>query len=322
MKKQLFIIITSLILFLIPNINYGQAPNLGVASGFAIFTATGAVTNNGTSVINGDIGTNVGAFTGFPPGTINGQTHVADATTAQAATDVNTAYTYLYNLSGTVIGVGLGNGQTLLPGTYSTGAASTLNGTITLDGQNNPNSLFIIKIGGAFATGTHSNVILINSASLCNVYWQIGGQFDLGDSSVFKGTIVADGAINLLQGSTLFGRGLSRAGAISLYNNVVAYMPAAAGTITGNYKACQSQNGVIYSVPPINNTTGYIWTLPTGATIISGVNTNSITVNFSSTASSGNITVSGTNACGSGIASSNYAITVSALPTTSAIYHQ
>jgi hypothetical protein len=59
-----------------------------------------------------------------------------------------------------------------------------INGTLTLDGQGNPNALFIFKINGAFSTGTFSNVVLINSASLCNVYWQVGGQFDLGNNSV------------------------------------------------------------------------------------------------------------------------------------------
>lgn len=38
---------------------------LGVLSTFALFTANGAVTNTGTSVIVGDIGTNVGLITGY-----------------------------------------------------------------------------------------------------------------------------------------------------------------------------------------------------------------------------------------------------------------
>jgi hypothetical protein len=71
---------------------------------------------------------------------------------------------------------------------------------------------------------------------------------------------------------------------------------------------------VAFSVPAIANATGYTWTLPTGASIASGSNTNSITVNFSTTASSGNITVRGTNACGNGTISANYSVTVNPLP--------
>jgi hypothetical protein len=72
------------------------------------------------------------------------------------------------------------------------------------------------------------------------------------------------------------------------------------GPVTGNTSVCQGQTGVGYSVSPVNNATGYIWTLPSGATIISGNNTNSISVDFSPTAVSGIITVCGLNICGNG----------------------
>ena len=326
MKSKLqfiFIVIVVTLLSFSPKINFGQAPDLGTASGFALFTAAGAFDNLGASSVTGDIGSNSYSVTGFPPGVVTGTIHnPPDAALAQAAIDVNTAYTYLSTLGGSVIGVLLGNGQVLTPGVYNTGAASTLNGNLTLDGQGDPDALFIIRIGGAFATSSSSNVILINSASLCNVYWQIGGQFDLGDGSVFAGTIVVDGAINLLEASSLHGRALSRAGAISSHNNMVNFLPAAAGIITGTAIVCQGQTGVNYFVPLITDATGYVWTLPFGATITAGANTNSITVDFSSAASSGNITVYGTNACGNGIVSPDYALTVSPLPLTSLIYHQ
>ena len=120
----------------------------------------------------------------------------------------------------TTIGITLGNNQTLKPKVYYIGAASTLTGNLILDAQGDSNALFIFKIGGALITATHTNVILINSASLKNVYWQVYGLFTLGDSSIFRGTVVADGAINLLQGSSLFGRGLTIAGAINLHTNI------------------------------------------------------------------------------------------------------
>lgn len=91
-------------------------------------------------------------------------------------------------------------------------------------------------------------------------------------------------------------------------------LPDATGMITGNTTVCQGENTVIYTVPPITNATGYIWTLPTGASIVSGSNTNSITVNFATNAISGDITVQGTNACGNGVISANYTITVNPLP--------
>jgi hypothetical protein len=323
MKSKLLLFITAIALVSFPKVSFGQVPVLGTTSAFALFTAVGAFSNTGATNVTGDIGSNSATVTGFPPGTVVGNIYSQGSSqAAQAAIDVNTAYTSLSAMGGSVLGISLGNGQILTPGVYNTGAASTLNGTLTLDGGNDPNALFIIRIGGAFATGTYSNVVLINSASLCNVYWQIGGQFDLGDGSVFRGTIIVDGAINLLGSSSLFGRGLSIAGAISLQNNIVTNpLVTAAGTITGAATVCPGQTGVTYSVPPVTNATSYIWTLPAGATITAGANTNSITVNFSAVAVSGNITVQGSNSCGNGTVSANFAVIVNPLPITSLIWH-
>ncbi len=90
-------------------------------------------------------------------------------------------------------------------------------------------------------------------------------------------------------------------------------LPGAAGVITGPVVVTQGQTGVAYSVAPIANATGYYWTLPTGASIASGSNTASITVNYSATASSGSINVYGTNLCGNGATSPNLDITVNSL---------
>jgi trimeric autotransporter adhesin len=214
-------------------IAFGQAPNLGTSGSFALFTAAGAFSNGGSSIVKGDIGTNVGAFTDFPPGTVIGQIHTADAVSAQAATDVGLAYSQLVGLTcGGVIGTTLGAGQILTPKIYCLGAASSLTGDLILDGQGNPGSVFIFQIDGALSTSTLSRVILTNSASLCNVYWQVNGAFSLGQGATFVGTVVANGAINLLEGSSLDGRGLSREGAISMSNNAVTGAGASASVIS------------------------------------------------------------------------------------------
>lgn len=217
-NKIQHIIIVAVLLFF-PKINYGQAPNLGTASNFTLFTADGAFTNTGESNVTGDIGTNVGTFSGFPPGVLDGQIYVVDATSSQAATDVITAYDFLTGIAcDSTIGITLGNNQILTPNVYCLGgAATTLNDTLFLDAQGNASALFIFKINGALTTTKFSNVILINSASLDNVYWQINGALEVGDSAIFRGTVLANGAINLLLNSSLEGKGLSRAGAINTY---------------------------------------------------------------------------------------------------------
>ncbi|MBK7212176.1 MAG: T9SS type A sorting domain-containing protein [Bacteroidales bacterium] len=108
------------------------------------------------------------------------------------------------------------------------------------------------------------------------------------------------------------------AAAPTVFNVTVHPAPAAAGAITGTPVLCAGTNGVTYSVGAITNATSYTWTLPTGATIASGANTNSITVNFASNAVSGVVSVSGTNACGNG-ASSSYTVTVFPIPATPVI---
>ena len=222
--KKLLIMLTAGILLLMPTANFAQAPALGAASSFALFTSVGAFNLSGPadiSMVTGDVGTNAGAFYGFPPGTLIGQKHIEDAISLQAAADLSLAYGYLSTLSGSVLGSLLGNGQILSPGIYSIGSAATLNGNLTLNGEGNPNAIFIIKVGGALATSNFTNVFLINSASLQNVYWQIDGAFTLGDYSVFRGTVIANGQIELLEGSSLAGRGLTIAGSILMHNNQV-----------------------------------------------------------------------------------------------------
>ena len=100
----------------------------------------------------------------------------------------------------------------------------------------------------------------------------------------------------------------------TLVQVTVSPLPSAAGAITGSASVYQGQTGVTYSVPSITNATGYVWSLPTGATVTTGTNTDIITVSYSSSASSGNVTVYGTNSCGNGKVSTNYPVTVNALP--------
>ena len=109
-----------------------------------------------------------------------------------------------------------------------------------------------------------------------------------------------------VKGHNQWGDGTSSALAVT-----ANLLPADAGTITGSTIICQGESNITYSVPEIANATSYVWTLPTGVTGTS--TTNSITVNYSKTALSGNVSVKGHNDCGDGTASA-LAITVNKLP--------
>ncbi|MEK6478394.1 PKD-like domain-containing protein [Catalinimonas sp. 4WD22] len=78
--------------------------------------------------------------------------------------------------------------------------------------------------------------------------------------------------------------------------------PDDAGSISGPSAICEKETGIDFSVAAIKNAEDYIWTLPAGASISSGDNTNSITVDFSSVAPGNHfIEVYGENSCGTGI---------------------
>ncbi|MFN8115156.1 MAG: T9SS type A sorting domain-containing protein [Bacteroidia bacterium] len=106
---------------------------------------------------------------------------------------------------------------------------------------------------------------------------------------------------------------------IKTFTVTVKGIPYAAGAIsTATTTLCKVKNGVIFSVPTISNTTTYNWSLPPNATVTAGANTNSITVNFSVTANSYNVSVYGsnTNGCGNGT-SSSILVNFDNVPTTS-----
>ncbi|MFV8342252.1 PKD-like domain-containing protein, partial [Flavobacterium sp. XS2P39] len=122
-------------------------------------------------------------------------------------------------------------------------------------------------------------------------------------------------AANATSGNlTVYGVNACGNGTVSAnYAITVNPLPAAAGTITGTSTVCQAQASVAYSVGAIANATSYSWAYSgTGATITGS--TNSISIAFAANATSGNLTVYGVNACGNGIVSANYAITVNPLP--------
>ncbi len=84
----------------------------------------------------------------------------------------------------------------------------------------------------------------------------------------------------------------------SIYLTVNA-LPGSAQVINGPTVVCR--NTIIsYYCPNIYNAASYLWTVPPGCTITSPTSSNQITVSFGSQAVSGNITVSGNNACGQG----------------------
>ena len=229
MKTKLFSLLTAITLLLITNFADAQAPNLGTAANFVLFSTNGAVSNTGLSHLTGNVGTNNGSSTAF--GNINGVMHDQNGTSAQCSADLLIAYNQLNAAIPTFFPSNLlGNGTILTAGIYSIPSATTLNLDLILDGQNNPSSVFIFKIGGAFSTNAGSKIKLVNGALACNVFWKVEGLVDMAAGTTMRGTVIANNfAIILNVGDTLEGRALSTAGAVTVHG-VMAYMPIGCGS--------------------------------------------------------------------------------------------
>ena len=82
-------------------------------------------------------------------------------------------------------------------------------------------------------------------------------------------------------------------------------IPNTPGNITGLLNVTQGRANVNYFIASVNGASAYTWNYTgTGLTISSGTGTTSITVNFSCTATSGNLTVTANSTCGASTAAS------------------
>lgn len=236
MKNYLHSVLTAVFLLLIPVIHFAQAPPLGTAADFVLFTSVGAMTNVGTphlTLLTGNVGTNSGSNTNF--GNVNGVMHAGDGASTQCAADLLSAYNFLANAipDSTIVNPVLGNDSTFLPGTYQLSGASSLHQSMSLDARGNPNAVFIFKMPAgppvyAFSTDVNAEVKLINGAQASNVFWFVTGAVSIGTNTKMKGTIIAGGAIAMAASTALEGRALTINCEVSVDNGFIllsAHLP-------------------------------------------------------------------------------------------------
>lgn len=224
-------------------------PSLGLAASFGILSSTYVNTSAGT-VINGDLGYTTGPATAP---TVNGTTHVANATYNQAGVDQATALANLNSQPCVSIGaiVALdsydsdGAGPlppgTFAPGCYSsTGAMNiTVGTTVTLSGT----GTFIFRPDGALTTGANSAISLIGGASACDVFWTPTGASSLGATSTFAGTDITDAGITIGNAVTWVGRALAFGGTVSTDSTTIT-VPTCTSTIPSGGSASTTTPGL------------------------------------------------------------------------------
>ena len=196
--------------------------DLGTAAGYAVLAGS-TVTSTGPTIVSGDLGLSPGtSVTGFPPGLMNGGVqNVANPAALQAKSDLGAAYDEAAALApATPVAASTLGGLTLTPGVYS-GGALDLTGTLTLDAQGDSEAVFVFQAASTLITASASRVELVNGASPCNVFWQVGSSATLGTTTSFKGTILALASITVTTGATVEGRLLARTAAVTLDSNAI-----------------------------------------------------------------------------------------------------
>lgn len=263
--------------------------NLGTADGFAVLAGQ-HVTDVPASVITGDVGLSPAAgsfYAGLTSAEVTGTIYAVDGTGPAGAVnnpalltgaknDLTAAYLDAAGRTPTqtfVAGDNQLGGQTLTAGVYAFGHATTANVTaaspLTLDGQNDPNAVFIFQASSDLILASSSVVRLTNQAQACNVFWQVTSSTTLGTGSTFVGTVMALTSITDNGSSTVSGRLLARNADTVLNKTTITKptcgtTPAAAVTPATPAASSPAATSASSPSPSLPNTGG-------GASAMSGV---------------------------------------------------
>jgi hypothetical protein len=328
----------SSVVYTVPAISDAESYTWSLPAGATGSSTTHSITvNYNSSAVSGNIsvkGTN-GCGDGIPStlgitvnplpsaaGTISGTTTVCQGQSSEtySVASISHATSYIWSLPSGVTGTSTTNSITVNYGVTAVSGDITVKGNNTCgDGTESTLAITVNPLPGAAGSISGTSVICQGQSSVtysvpvianASTYiWSLPsgatGTSSSNSITVDYGTSAISGNISV-KGSNSCGYGTITTRAIT-----VDPLPSAAGTISGTTTVCQGENSVTYTVPAITNASSYIWALPSGATGTS--TTNSISVNYGTSAISGNITVSGNNSCGEGT-SSSLAVTVNPLP--------
>ena len=210
-----------------------QKPRLGDAEQYAL-VADQAITGTSSTVAGSVAIAGTDDLSGFGPTDIVGETHLADQTaldiagiTASVNQDLKTQPCNSDRSGEDQADLRLGENV------YCYVEDATLNGVLRLDALGDVNAKFIFQMAAGYEVASGSEVLLVNGAQACNVFWQVTGPVNIGENVRFAGTIVSDDDVTMSSGSTLDGRIFAPQGSITLTD----------ATITSS--ACQVTSGQV-----------------------------------------------------------------------------
>lgn len=229
----------------------------------------------------------------------------AGSTQTYTCTAMSNASTYTWTVpSGAVINSGQGTTSVSVtfPSTFTSGTISVTSNSSC--GSSTAKSLAIASktatpgtISGATTNlcggGTYTySIAAVTGASSYTWTAPSGCSISGSSSGTSVNIVVPSGFVT----GTLSVVANNACGASTAKTTTLSGRPATPTTLTGPTSVCASSVGNVFTTTPVTGATNYVWTVPTGASIISGNGTNSITVNWGAVA--GNVTVKAGNACG------------------------
>ena len=231
-----------------------DAVNLRTAAAFAALAQV--VSSTGTTVLNGDLGVQAStAVTGFPPGVVNGGSHLGDpaATVARAdlvaAVDAGSTHEPSDEIHGNLAD------RAFHRGVHHQATGMALDGTVILDAKGDPESVFIFRTDADLDIGPGSSIVLANGAQAANVYWIVAGVIRAGAGGSLSGSMLARGAIALAAHTVLTGRVLSL-DTVTLTSNTVTRPGFTAPVVEDLVEATAATPSVAHTVTIIQTTPG------------------------------------------------------------------
>jgi hypothetical protein len=127
----------------------------------------------------------------------------------------------------TNLGAGEIGGLTLTPGVYTyTIDVRITSENVIFDGQNDPNSVFIIKTSKNVLQAAGTQVTLTGGAKAENIFWSVAQEVEIGAGAHMKGILLVATAVKFITGSNFVGRVLA-ATAVTLQQATVTDPTAA-----------------------------------------------------------------------------------------------
>ena len=204
-----------------------------------------------------------------------------------------------------------------------TAAAGNLSGTPTVTVSSNNTALVSLSSSDTDNSICSGNSVTFtatptNGGASPTYQWLLNGTSFSNSGNTYTTTgLVDNDQISVIMTSNLSGCLVgSPAQSNIIATEVNPAAPSTPATITGTQAQCAGLSNQVYSISDVLNASSYTWSVPTGWTISSGQNSNSIYVTTGSNGQNGDILVSAKNGCGT---SNSQILAVTSVSTTNTL---